>query len=139
MSQEAVELMRRSFDAWNAGELDLWISLHHPEVEVVPPDGWPEGEPPRSREEWLVQAHRLIDSWAEQRVEPREIVDTGDRVLVLFDWIARGQGSQIDLDTEMALIATVHDGQITRAVYYTGHAEALAAVGLSERGDARRE
>jgi ketosteroid isomerase-like protein len=132
MSEENVEVVRRSFDAWNAADLARWVAMHHPEVEVIPPDGWPEGEPPRSREEWLAQAHRLIDSWAEQRVEPKRIIDAGDRVVALFEWVTRGQGSHIDLRTEMALIATVHGGLITRAVYYANHAEALEAVGLSE-------
>jgi ketosteroid isomerase-like protein len=121
MSQDNVELVRRSFDAWNVGDLSRWISMHHPEVE-----------PPGSREEWLAQARRLLDSWAEQRVEPKQIVDMGERVVVLFEWVTRGQGSHIDLITEMALIATVRAGLITHAAYYTDHAEALQAVGLSE-------
>jgi ketosteroid isomerase-like protein len=132
MSRENVELVRRSFDVWNVGDLAGWISMHHPEVEVVPPDGWPEAEPPRSREDWLAQARRLIDSWAEQRVEPKRIVDRGEHVVVLFEWVTRGQGSHIDLMTEMALIATVRGGLITRAAYYNSHAEALQAMGLPE-------
>jgi ketosteroid isomerase-like protein len=132
MSQENVKLVRRSFDAWNVGDLGRWISMHHPEVEVVPPEGWPEAEAPSSREEWLAQARRLLDSWAEQRVEPTQIIGTGERVVALFEWVTRGKGSHIDLMTEMALIATVRDGLITRAAYYNDHAEALQAVGLSE-------
>jgi len=132
MSQENVELVRRSFDAWNVGDLAGWISMHHPEVEVVPPEGWPEAERPRSREEWLAQARRILDSWAAQRVEAKQIVDTAERVVVLFEWVTRGKGSQIDLMTEMGLIATVRDGLITRAAYYNDPADALEAVGLSE-------
>jgi ketosteroid isomerase-like protein len=132
MPQQNVEVVRRAFDAWNAGDLAQWGEMHHPEVVVVPPDGWPEGEPPRSREEWLAQAGRLIDSWAEQRVDVVGIHDVGERVVGLFEWVTRGKGSHIGLVTEMALIATVRDGLITRAVYYVSHAEALEAVGLSE-------
>jgi len=132
MSQENLEVMRRSFDAWNAGDLARWGAMHHPKVEVTPPDGWPESEPPRSREEWLAQAGRLIDSWASQRVDVVRIQDAGGRVVGLFEWVTRGKGSDIDLVTEMALIATVENGLITRAVYYASHAEALEAVGLSD-------
>ena len=132
MSQENVEIVRRSFDAWSAGDLARWGSMHHPDVVVVPPDGWPEGEQPHSREEWLAQAARLIDSWTEQRVEVRRIHDVGGRVVALFEWITRGKGSHIELRTDMALVATVRGGLITRAVYYANHVEALEAVGLSE-------
>jgi ketosteroid isomerase-like protein len=131
MSQENVEVVRRSLDVWNAGDLPRWISMHHPDVEVVPPDDWPEAEPPRSREEWLAQARRLIESWAEQRVDAKRTVDMGDRVVVLFEWVTRGRGSQIDLTREMALIATVREGLITRAEYYNDHAGALEAAGLT--------
>ena len=131
MSQENMEVVRRSFDAWNAGDLARWVSMHHSEVIVIPPDGWPEGEPPRSRDEWLAQAGRLIDSWAEERVDVVRIHDAGDRVVALFNWVTRGRGSQIDLVTNMALIATVRDGLITRAEYYNDHDEALEAAGLS--------
>jgi ketosteroid isomerase-like protein len=101
-------------------------------VVVVPPDGWPEGEQPRSREEWLAQAALLRDSWTEQRIEVRRIADAGDRVLVLFTWVTTGKGSRIALETDMGCVATVHDGLITHLVYFSDHAQALAAVGLAQ-------
>lgn len=130
MSQENVETLRRAVEAWNAGDLARWVSMHHPDVVVLPPDGWPDGATALSREEWLAQAHRLIDSWAEQRIKVTRIHDAGERVVALFEWVTRGKGSQIDLVTDMALIATVRDGLITRTIYYANHAEALEAVGL---------
>lgn len=132
MSQENVEVVRRQFELWNRDDLTAWGLTHHPDVTVVPPAGWPEGEPPGSREEWLAQAALLRDSWTEQRIEVRRIADAGDRVLVLFTWVTQGKGSHIALETDMGCVATVHDGLITHLVYFSDHAQALAAVGLSE-------
>ena len=132
MSQENIEVVRRIFELWNRGDLTAWISMHHPEVIIVPPDGWPEGQQARSREEWMAQARRLTDSWAEQHIEVKQIVDSGDSVLVLFSWITRGKGSDIPLVTDMASVATVHDGLVTRSMFFTDPAKALEAVRLSE-------
>jgi ketosteroid isomerase-like protein len=32
MSQENVELVQRSFKAWNHGDVDAWLESAHPEV-----------------------------------------------------------------------------------------------------------
>jgi ketosteroid isomerase-like protein len=132
MSQETVEIVRRQFELWNRDDLTAWGLTHHPDVTVVPPAGWPEGEQPGSREEWLAQAALLRDSWTEQRIEVRRIADAGDRVLVLFTWVTKGKGSHIALETDMGCVATVHDGLIRHLVYFSDHAQALEAVGLSE-------
>jgi ketosteroid isomerase-like protein len=132
MSQENIEVVRRLFELWNRGDLTEWSLMHHPEVVIVPPDGWPEGEQSRSREEWMAQARRLTDSWAEQRIEVKRIVDAGESVLVLFSWVTRGKGSDIPLVTDMGSVAVVQDGLVTRSMFFTDQAEAIKAVGLSE-------
>jgi ketosteroid isomerase-like protein len=132
MSQENLEVVRRTFELWNRGDLTEWAAMHHPNVVVVPPEGWPEGEQLRSRDGWLAQALRLMDSWDTQRVEISRIVRGDDGVLVLFRWITRGKGSQIDLIADMGAVATVRDGLITQFVYFTDQAEALEAAGLLE-------
>jgi ketosteroid isomerase-like protein len=132
MSQENVEIVRRQFELWNRDDLTAWALTHHPDVTVVPPAGWPEGEPLGSREEWLAQAALLRDSWTEQRIEVRRIADAGDRVLVLFTWVTKGKGSHIPLETDMGCVATVDRGLIAHLVYFTDYAQALEAVGLAE-------
>ena len=132
MSRENVELIRHVFEMWNRGDLAAWGLMHHPDVVVIPPDGWPEGEQVQSRDEWLAQAMRLTDSWEDQRIEIQTMRDAGDTVVVVFDWITRGKGSHIDLVSEMACVATVRDGLIARLAYFLDRAEALTAVGLRQ-------
>ena len=45
MSQENVEVVRATFAAWNAGNMNALRDLHDPEVIVRPPKGWPEPGP----------------------------------------------------------------------------------------------
>jgi ketosteroid isomerase-like protein len=127
MAEQDVQVVVHTFELWNRGDLTAWISTHHPSVVVDPPEGWPEGEQPRSREEWLAQAIRLTDSWAEQRIEVERIVDSDGGVLVLFKWITRGKGSRIDLVADMGCIATVEDGLIRSWTFFNSHEEAVRA------------
>jgi hypothetical protein len=73
MSQENVEVVERQFKAWNAGDFDEWAETWTHDVEVFPPEGWPEGGVNRGLDAWRRQAERLRDTWAEARVEIDEI------------------------------------------------------------------
>ena len=42
MSQENVEIVRRGFEAWNAGEMERLAELYDPDVIMRAPPGWPE-------------------------------------------------------------------------------------------------
>ena len=69
MSEENVEIVRRQFELWSQGNLDEWARHWDPDVIVVAPEGWPEGETYRGLDAWRRQAERLRDSWEEARAE----------------------------------------------------------------------
>ena len=70
--------------------------------------------------------------WATQRVEVKEGVDLGDRVLVLAEVTATFPGSTKGVKSATGGVWTVRDGRVTRVEFYPDHAEALKAVGLEE-------
>jgi ketosteroid isomerase-like protein len=70
--------------------------------------------------------------WATQRVEVKEGVDLGDRVLVLAEVTATFPGSTKGVKSTTGGVWTVRDGRVTRVEFYPDHAEALKAVGLEE-------
>ena len=39
MSQENVEIVRASYEAWNAGDMDAYRELYDPDAVVAPPGG----------------------------------------------------------------------------------------------------
>jgi ketosteroid isomerase-like protein len=71
--------------------------------------------------------------WAEFRTEPDQIVDRGDRVVVVGRCFAKGKESGIEVEQPTAHVVTVRDGRIVRwEMGYTEGHEALEAAGLRE-------
>ena len=63
---------------------------------------------------------------------PTELIDLGDRLVVLADMPMRAQASGVALAQTYASIWTIKDGRVIRARDFLDHGEALAAAGLSE-------
>src|SRR5687767_88260 len=132
MSQENVEIVLGQWDAWNNGNLDRWAQAWDPDVVIVAPKGWPEGEVERGLDAWRRQAQRLRDSWAEARVEVDEIRETKDRVLAQFRYVTLGTDTGIPFETSMAVVFILSERKITRGYFAWTMADALEAAGLSE-------
>lgn len=123
-----------AYAAWNEGAFEDWKAMHHPDVVVMPPEGFPESEPSADREAWFTQAMRLTDSWEEQRIDIEDVEElSGGRVLATFCWITKGKDSGIRLDTPMACITTVRDGMIVRQEFFLDRGEARRAAGSQTR------
>ena len=77
---------------------------------------------------------RWIDDWdaMEWTLEPEEVIDAGERVVVLARLSARGKGSGLSLERREGMVWTVRSGKAIRLDYYSGPTEALEAAGLSE-------
>ena len=131
MPQENVEIVRRGFAAWNAGDMDGLREVHDPDVIVRPLKGWPEPGPFVGREavmRWFKQLRRTWDADALDLVG--DFVDAGDRVAVRMVWRGVGEGPEANL--ELTYVATVREGRILNTEYVRDHAEALENLGLSE-------
>ena len=133
MSQENPELVRRSIELWNEGDLAAFVALHHPDVMVVPPDNWPDGEVTRGREAWLRQGMRIKDSWESDRVELDHLHEAGSNVIIQQRWIAKGKDSGIEFETQFWVVYTLSAGSITRVEYFLDRSRALEAAGVSEK------
>ncbi len=132
MSQENVEIVRASQDAWNIGDMDALRELYDPGAIMRPPEGWPESEPFVGRDAVMRQFEQLRSTWDADTVEwIGDPIDVGDRVVVRTRWDAVGQGPGINL--EVTQVLTVRKGRIVYLEYFWDHAEALEAVGLSEQ------
>jgi ketosteroid isomerase-like protein len=131
MSQEDVELVRRSFEAWQRDDLDTWLSCQDPDIEWDVAVRQVEGAGSVYRG---VEGMRAF--WAAFRdfsVESDELRDVGaGRVVVVGHIRFRGPTSGIEVDGPFAEIFSVRDGKIFRVIDYFTHREALEAVGLEE-------
>ena len=132
MSQENVEIARRGFAAWNAGDMDALRALYDPDVIMRALEGWPEPGPYVGREavmRWLVQ---LRETWDADTLElTSDFVAAGDRVAARQVWHGAGRGPEANM--EMTIVQTVRDGLIFYVEHFWDHAKALEAVGPSEQ------
>ena len=77
MSQENVEVVWRSLDAFNRRDKAAWIAVCHPDVENLPPREWPESAPLRGAEaiwDFFVEAQ---GAWEEGSYEWGELIEAG--------------------------------------------------------------
>jgi hypothetical protein len=74
-----------------------------------------------------------LQPWATYHVQVDELIDAGDRVVVLV----RDRGRRHDMEAEVELISgsvwTVRDSKLVRVEFCSDRAEALEAAGLSEQ------
>jgi ketosteroid isomerase-like protein len=105
--------------------------LFYPEAESVR-RGLPNGKTYIGvhgfRDMWL----EWLSPWRTYRVETEDVIDIGDRVLVLVHAFGRLEGSQGEVENTSASLWTVREGKIARVEFYVDRAEALKAAGLEE-------
>ena len=75
---------------------------------------------------------RAQGTFEEFRWEAEELIDAGDRVVVVIRARGRARGGGVDLDHRFGALYTLRDGKIVRLQWFDDKAEALEAVGLSE-------
>ena len=132
MSQQNVEIVRAGYQAWNTGNMDAVRELYDPGIIVRPVEGWPEPGPYVGRDAVMRQLEQQRETWDADAFEPiTDFIDAADRVVVRFTW--RGVGHGPDLDMEITGVYTVRKGKIFAIEHFWDHAEALEAVGLSDR------
>ena len=133
MSQENVEIVRKSFDAIGRGDLDALLALYDPDIEFEPLTGTRVETGGYSGHQGVRQYFEEADEvWDEVRPVAGEIRTIGDEVLVFGHCSIRGKASEIETDSPCSWVVTVRDGKITRHRVYRTNSEALEAAGLRE-------
>jgi ketosteroid isomerase-like protein len=134
MSQENVEILRRAYDAFNRGDLDMLASeFYDPQVEWQTSREDPDAATHRGRE----AVRRYFDQWLESfeglHADVEEYIDaSNDRVFTWVRWTGRGRESGIDTEWWLAIVSTLRGGRILRVEEYFDRAEGLEAAGLKD-------
>jgi ketosteroid isomerase-like protein len=96
MSQENVEIVRASLDAWNERDMDALRERYSEDVVTWPPIGWPEEGPFVGRDTVTAHWERMRGLWDEDEMEMlADYIDAADRVAVRMTWRDRS-GSLAD-------------------------------------------
>jgi ketosteroid isomerase-like protein len=132
MSQENVELARHIIELTNRGDYEGVAALLAPDVECFPAADQPESEPFRGVEAFLRYARGWEEAFEKYVIEPTEILDRGECVVMVGQITARGRGSGVETTDEDAAVYRFRDGQVVEYRECGTKARALEAVGLSE-------
>ena len=127
--------VRSGFEALNRGDYELPFAFYDPEGELItPPQLVGLGFDPlyHGRGQRIAFQRKWIAEWGEFRFEPKEIIDLGDRVLLVGRIKGSGPSSGAAFDDQWANLLTVSAGRIVTERAFFDHAEALEAAGLSE-------
>jgi uncharacterized protein (TIGR02246 family) len=133
MSVENVEIVRRLFAAFSAGDMDAFMALLADDAVVQTDPSFPEGGTLVGRAAIRRFHEGLHEGWrGGGEVVAKDVRTAGDRVLASYDWTAIGEASGIETSSQWYLVFWLPDGRIARFRYFRDHAEALEAAGLSE-------
>jgi ketosteroid isomerase-like protein len=131
MSRENVEVVRRCFDAYQAGDIAASVTTLDPEVEfdmTYRPDGRV-----FNGYEGVAEGMRTwtgaFESWT---FAIEEIVDAGDQVVVVTRERGRGKRSGIEIQQVVFHVARLRNAKIVHLTQHLDRGEALKAAGLSE-------
>ena len=112
--------------------LDTAYSYVHPEIEFHTYADSPQAGVYRGRDAVRKYNEDLMGQFESVRLEIEEIVDAGERVVLVSTQHAVPKGGQQEIDVHMAEVWTVRDGLVSERRSYTTRAEALEAAGLVE-------
>jgi ketosteroid isomerase-like protein len=131
MSEEDVDIVRRSLEALNEGDTEGVLGLMDPDVELVTARAVLEGISYRGHEGFRQFVADMADDWEDYHPSSERFRDLGDgRVLVVGRFHARGKASGMEVDTPAAWVSEVREGKIVHVRFYADEAAALDALGL---------
>ena len=131
MSQENVEIVRRSFEAFNTRDVDALVSLSAEDCEWVPLRAQLEGMVYRGHEGVRQFVSDMDEDWESFRIDPLEFHARRDRVAVLGQVLALGH-SGVQIDSIAGFVFELDQGRIRRITSHSDPERALEAVRPSE-------
>jgi ketosteroid isomerase-like protein len=134
MSQENVEVVRRSCEAFVAGDAETAMAALDPQIEWhATVGGIDEGRIARGHEEVVQAFTDYFGVWERLEMRAEKFIDAGgDDVVVFWHEVAKGRESGVVVETDTGTVQTVRDGKIIRVRSYMNRADALEATGPSE-------
>ena len=128
MSRELVESLRRGYEAFLAGDLDVVVDLLDPGIEFRNPDNAIEPGIRHGPEGFRQALTRVIEAFDYESVEVDELIDRGDVIVIIVHLRGRGKGSGAPIDQRFGHVWRIRDGRAIAFEWFTDPREALEAV-----------
>jgi uncharacterized protein len=133
MSQENVEVVKRIVEAWSAGNLDAARNALDPDITWHDPPQQPGVMTRHGLAGVEGSIRNWLSAWDDYRYELGQLIDTGEKVLMIGRQYGRGKGSQVEVSSDLFQVWTLRDGKVVEMRMFMDRVEALEAVGLSEQ------
>jgi ketosteroid isomerase-like protein len=129
-----VRLLRQGYATANRREFDVTVSAYDPGYEYHPGQvALPDTDSVYHGHEGFPKFWRqLLEACGDVRLDPKEVLDVGDPVLVTVQMSGHGTGSGVSVNQQLFQVMTFRRGVIVRQDDYQDRAQALEAAGLSE-------
>ncbi|HEX2125421.1 MAG TPA: nuclear transport factor 2 family protein [Thermoleophilaceae bacterium] len=131
MSEGNLELVRRSFEAFVAGDFETAFAAYHPRAEWTTAGDEPDTRTYSGIDEIRRLARSFAEPWEnrfDRAVVPEEYIDLGDWIVVPTSGRLHGKGSGIEVDIIETYAVQVRDGRIIRVDEYRTRDQAIQAV-----------
>jgi ketosteroid isomerase-like protein len=133
MSQENVEVVRKSFEAHRAGGIEAALAFYASDLVWDAGPEWVEDRVYRGHD----GARRLdaifVESFDDYGLTVHEIRAVGEQVLALYEATGRIKGSGLPIRQPIEIVLSdLHDGVIGRVQSFFSWKQALDAVGPAE-------
>jgi ketosteroid isomerase-like protein len=128
--------MRLTMEAYNRGDLAAVAVGFHRDLEYRPYREFAEAgltescyRGPSGYIDYITATYEV---WSDGvKLYPTELIDLGDRLVLLADMPMQAQASGVALSEKYASVMTIRDGSVVHVQDYLNQAEALETVGLS--------
>jgi ketosteroid isomerase-like protein len=138
VSQQNVQIMRATYDAWNRGDLDAVLKVMHPNL-VWEEDAQASGvglDPLYiGHAGYLKRQRDAFSIWEQITAQNLEYTDAGEHVGVSVRARARAAHSGIEVEMHLVEVFTLDEGKIVRRRVYADRSAALRALGLRQIDD----
>jgi ketosteroid isomerase-like protein len=125
----AQRTIRRSYGAFNRGDLDLLRAMYDPELvwDWSHVEGWLDDPVLRGFDHLRREFLSWRQTWGEFVGEPSELRDFGDTLMLTGHMRVTGSGSGVTTEMTWWQVVSVRDGLIARLANYSDRQEALDA------------
>ena len=131
MSQENVEVVRRTMDAYNTRDLPAYFDMISESVRFQSRFS-AMGRVYHGHDDLRRYFAELDEVWFRYEMRVLRLVPAGRQVAALCHLYAVGRESGLQVEENSAIVFTVEAGKIVRIDAYPTHAEALNAAGLRD-------
>ena len=123
-----IEVVKATFAAFAARDLDAVLALSHPDIELTAVTGEHAGrtDPYRGHDGMREYFRDVAAVWEELHLTPREFREAGDLILVTGKVSARSRSRTVTGST--GWIWRVRDGKVALVCVYASAADAIAAL-----------